>query len=146
MKLLRKWHLRHVENDDCVTIDAKISNPLNRKKTEKIEFLVDTGASGCAIDQATADKLGLESSGVVEAVLADGSVKHVGAAFVVLEIAGRRLYTWTVIDVGFQPILGLDVMLVLGVHIDVPERKVLIPYKRLKTRRIRLATNIHWLK
>jgi len=139
---LKKWHIRQIENQEHIFIDAKIANPLEPKKAEKVEFLVDTGASGCAISKALAEKLGLEQSGVVEAGLADGTVKRVKAAYILIEVAGRKLYTWTIYDEGFTPILGLDVMRVLGVHIDVPEKKVLIPYKRLKLRRIRLATNM----
>lgn len=139
---LKKWHIRRVENEEYIFIDAKIANPLEPKKAEKVEFLVDTGASGCAIGKELAEKLCLEQAGVVEAGLADGSVKRVKAAYIVIEIAGRKLYTWTIYDEGFAPILGLDVMRVLGVHIDVPEKKVLIPYRRLKLRKVRLTTNM----
>lgn len=128
-----------IEDEDCIMVDAKVANPLHHKKMVKAEFLVDTGANGCAISQELADKLELKSCGTVEAVLADGSVKRVSAAYIVLEIAGRKLYAWSVIDSGFQPILGVDVMDVLDVHIDVPKRKVLIPLKRLKPRLIRLS-------
>jgi len=135
---LRKWHIKHLENEDYIFVDAKIANPLNPKKTEKIEFLVDTGATGCAINADLAEKLGLEASGSVDVGLADGSSKRVKAAYVLVEIGGKKLYTWTIYDKGFQPILGLDVMRVLGVHVDVPERKVLVPCKGLKFKRVRL--------
>ena len=139
---MHEWHIRQIENVDYIFIDAKIANPFNPKKTEKIEFLVDTGASGCAISSELAEKLGLEPSGMVEAGLADGSVKRVKAAYILIEVAGRKLYTWTIFDEGFTPILGLDVMRVLGVHVDVPQKKVLLPHRHLKIRRIRLTTNM----
>jgi clan AA aspartic protease len=135
---MRKWHIKQIENQDYIFIDAKIANPLDPKKSRKVEFLVDTGATGCAIGEDLADKLGLEASGTVDVGLADGSSKQVKAAYVLIEVGGRKLYTWTIYDKGFTPILGLDVMRILGVHVDVPERKVLVPYKSLKLRRIQL--------
>jgi predicted aspartyl protease len=134
----KKWHVRQVEDKDYIFIEAKVANPLEPKKAEKVEFLVDTGATGCAISSDLAEKLSLEASGTVDVGLADGSSKHVKAAYILIELAGRKLYTWAVYDKGFTPILGLDVMRILGVHVDVPERRVLVPYKSLKLRRIQL--------
>ena len=135
---LKKWHIKHLENEDHIFIDAKIVNPLNPKKSEKIEFLVDTGAAGCAISSDLAERLGLEASGSVDVGLADGSIKRVKAAYILIEIGGKKLYTWTIYDKGFQQILGLDVLRILGAHVDVPERKVLIPCKGFKLKRMRL--------
>ena len=135
---MRKWHIKHVENEDYIYVDAKVANPLDPKKAEKVEFLVDTGATGCAISSELAEKLGLEASGTVDVGLADGSTKRAKAAYILIEVAGRKLYTWAVYDKGFTPIMGLDVMRVLGIHVDVPEKKVLVPYKGLKPKRIRL--------
>jgi hypothetical protein len=70
--------------------------------------------------------------------LADGSSKRVKAAYILIEVGGRKLYTWTIYDKGFTPILGLDVMRVLGIHVDVPEKKVLFPCKGLKLKRVSL--------
>jgi clan AA aspartic protease len=135
---LQKFHVKHIENEDYIFIDAKVANPLNPKRAEKVEFLVDTGASGCAVGSDLAEKLGLEASGTVDVGLADGSTKRVKAAYILIEVGGRKLYTWTIYDKGFTPILGLDVMRVLGIHVDVPEKKVLIPYKGLKLKRVSL--------
>jgi len=135
---LKKWHIKHVENEDYIYVDARVVNPLDPKKAEKVEFLVDTGATGCAISSELAEKLGLEASGTVDVGLADGSTKRAKAAYILIEVAGRKLYTWAVYDKGFTPIMGLDVMRVLGIHVDVPEKKVLVPYKGLKLKRIRL--------
>jgi clan AA aspartic protease len=135
---LQKFHVKHIENEDYIFVDAKVANPLNPKRAEKVEFLVDTGATGCAVGSDLAEKLGLEASGTVDVGLADGSTKRVKAAYILIEVGGRKLYTWTIYDKGFTPILGLDVMRVLGIHVDVPERKVLIPYKGLKLKRVSL--------
>jgi predicted aspartyl protease len=139
---MKKWHIKHIENEDYIFVNGKIANPMDPKKIEKVEFLVDTGATGCAISSDLAEKLSLEASGTVDAGLADGSIKRVKAAYVLVEIGGRKLYTWTIYDKGFMPIIGLDVMRVLGVHVDVPNKNVLIPVKNLRYKRVRLRTGM----
>ena len=139
---MQKFHVRHIENEDYIFVDVKVTNPMDPKKTRKVEFLVDTGASGCAISDELARQLGLEPNGAVDVGLADGSTKRVKASYIVVEIGGRKLYTWTIYDKGFTPILGLDVMRVLGIHVDVPEKKVLVPYKGLKFKHVRLYMNM----
>jgi len=139
---MQKFHVRHIKNEDYIFVNVKVTNPLDPKKTKKTEFLVDTGASGCAISEKLAKELGLEANGSVDVGLADGSTKRVKASYIVVEIGGRKLYTWTIYDEGFTPILGLDVMRVLGIHVDVPEKKVLVPYKGLKFKHVRLYMNM----
>ena len=139
---MQKFHVRHIENEDYIFVDVKVTNPMDPKKSRKAEFLVDTGASGCAISEELAQQLGLEANGAVDVGLADGSTKRVRASYIVVEIGGRKLYTWTIYDKGFTPILGLDVMRVLGIHVDVPEKKVLVPYKGLKFKHVRLYMNM----
>jgi len=140
---MRGWHIKQIENKEYIFVNCKIANPLKPQKTEKIEFLVDTGASGCAISQELADKLELEPMGSVEAGLADGSFKRVKATYILIEVGGKKLYTWTIYDKGFSPILGIDVMRALGAHIDVPSKNLLLPCKSLKLGKIRLFTNFH---
>lgn len=147
MRLTRlKYTIRHIENEDYIFIEGKVLNPLDPSKSEKVEFLVDTGASGCAVSEDLAEKLGLEEKGYVDVGLADGSSKRVKQAFIVIELAGKKLYTWTIYDKGFTPILGIDVMRVLGIHIDTPEKKVLIPYKGIKVKRLHLYANFKFLE
>jgi predicted aspartyl protease len=134
--------VRHIENEDYIFVNVKVTNPMDPKKTKKAEFLVDTGASGCAISEELAKELGLEANGTVDVGLADGSTKRVNASYIVMEIGNRKLYTWTIYDEGFTPILGLDVMRVLGIHVDVPEKKVLVPYKGLKLKHVHLYMGI----
>jgi len=136
------WYIRHVGDEDYIFITAKVANPMEPAKAEKLEFLVDTGASGCAIPESVAEKLGLEHKGYVDAGLADGSVKRVKATYVLLEVAGKRLYTWTIFGEGFQPLLGVDVMRVLGVHLDVPEKKMLVPFRHFKVKNVFLTTGM----
>jgi hypothetical protein len=78
----------------------------------------------------------------VDAALADGSVKRVKATYIGIEIRGRKILTWTIYDKGFTPIIGLDVMRVMGFHIDAPDKRVLLPLRRLRIKKLRLVTGI----
>ncbi|MEM3579284.1 MAG: retropepsin-like aspartic protease [Candidatus Bathyarchaeia archaeon] len=139
---LHKWRIKQVNSGDYISLQAKVSNPLQAKPKVNAEFLVDTGATGCAISQKLAEKLGLESVGSVDAVLADGSIQKAKAAYIIIEIDGKHVYAFTIYGEGFTEILGLDVMRALGFHIDVPEKKVLMPHKNIRVKNIRLSTNI----
>jgi clan AA aspartic protease len=136
------WHIRQIEGQDYIFINAKVANPMDMKKSEKVEFLVDTGAMGCAISAELAEKLRLEPSGSADVGLADGSTRRVKTAYIVIEIGGRKIYTWTIYEKGFSPILGIDIMNALKFHVDVPERKVLIPYKGLNVKHLHIYTGM----
>ncbi|MEM2129998.1 MAG: aspartyl protease family protein [Candidatus Bathyarchaeia archaeon] len=122
----------------CIRIDAVVSNPVNPDLKQKVDFIVDTGAVGCAIPIEVAKKLRLESRGQVEAVMADGSQRTVDVSFAVLQLGGKRLYAWIAYGKGFDALLGIDVMEVLGVHVDVPNRKLLMPVDRFDVKRCRI--------
>jgi len=125
---VKKWYIKTLDGKDYIFADAYIANPMDPNKREKLSFLVDTGAFGCAIPEDVALKLNLDLKGYVDAGLAYGTVKkNVKATYILIELAGRKVYTWTVYDVGFEPILGIDVMRVLGAHLDVPAKQILTP-------------------
>lgn len=129
---MKRFRMKNLDGKDYIFINATVANPVNPSLKEKIEFLVDTGAEGCAIPEETMKKLKLESKGTAEIGLADGSVKQVDATFILLEIAGKKLYTLSIFGRGFEPIIGIDVMKVLGIHVDVPNRSTLIPLRMIR--------------
>jgi clan AA aspartic protease len=137
-----KMHVRRVEDKSYIYVEAKIANPLNPKKAETVEFLVDTGAEECAISAELAEKLGLEPKGTANVELADGSSKRVKLTYVLLDIAGKKFYTWALYDKGFTPILGMSIMDSLGFHLDIPKKKVLMPVKSFKVKRVRLRVGL----
>jgi len=139
---IHKWKVKSIGSNEYIVVKGTVINPLNPEKKEKVEFLVDTGASGCAIPTDLARKLELQQMGYVDAALADGSVKRVKATYIAVEINKKKILTWTVYDKNFTPILGLDVMRVMGFHIDTPEKKVLVPLKKLRIKKLRLSTGI----
>lgn len=142
MLKLRKWNIKKASSNDYISLEAKVWNPLQPKNKFKREFLVDTGATGCAISQELAEKLGLESVALLDVVLADGSVQKAHAAYMMIEIDGKHVYAFTIYGEGFTEILGLDVMRALGFHIDVPEKRVLLPHRKFRLRNIRLTSNM----
>jgi len=135
--------VKNIGNEDYISVNGKVANPFFPKKKEKVEFLVDTGASGCAIPLSLAKKLELEEMGYVDAGLADGTVKRVKATYILIEVAGKKVFTWTIFDRGFTPIIGLDIMRILGIHIDVPNKNILIPFKGLNIKKLRITTGLH---
>lgn len=137
-----RWNVKKASSQDYIGVEAKVWNPLHPKPKVKREFLVDTGATGCAVSKELAETLGLESIALLDVVLADGSVQKAHAAYMMLEIDGKHVYAFTIYGEGFTEILGLDVMRALGFHIDVPEKRVLLPHRKFQIRNVRLSSNI----
>lgn len=129
---VKRLHIKKVGGEDFIYVDVKVSNPDDPRRSKRLEFLVDTGAAGCALPKSIADDLGLEPRGVVEVGLADGSYVRASSSYVLLESGGRKVYTWAVVGEGFEPILGIDVMKILKIHVDVPQRDALVPLKHFK--------------
>lgn len=129
---VKRFYIKKIGGEDFVYVNVKVSNPDKPELSKRLDFLVDTGAAGCALPKAVADELNIEPKGIVDVGLADGRYVRAAAAYILLESSGRRVYTWAVINEGFEPILGIDVMRILKIHIDVKERETLIPLRRLK--------------
>ena len=140
---IKRFHVKRSGENEFVYIAVKVSNPNKPKISVKEDFLVDTGAAGCAIPTKLAEKLGLQPQGVVDVGLADGRSVKAKAAYILLELGRRKVYTWAIFASGFELILGIDVMRILGLHIDTPERKALIPLKHLKINSLTLNNNFH---
>lgn len=79
---------------------------------ERIEFLVDTGATGTAIPQALADKLGLRTEGRVRSATAGGEVTGTLARVDVALDGGPRVERLRVVVLPrlAAPLLGMDVL------------------------------------
>ena len=141
---IRKFHVRKVSGNEFVYVNVKVSNPNKPEKNVKREFLVDSGAAGCAIPASLAEKLGLEGRGVVDVGLADGRSIKAYATYVLLEVGRRKVYTWAIFGENFEPILGVDVMKILGFHIDVPAKNVLVPLRHFKVNSMIVDNNFHF--
>lgn len=140
---IKKFHLHNLSSNNFTYIDVKVSNPDNPKHSIKCSFLVDTGAAGCAIPKEIAEELGLQERGSVDVGLADGRSIKASATYVLLETSGRKVYTWAIIGEGFEPILGVDVMKILKIHVDVSEKQPLIPLKRFRVNAITMNNNFN---
>jgi clan AA aspartic protease len=140
---IKHMRIYSLSKDGFIYANAKVRNPSNPKLSAALEFLVDTGASGCAIPESLAEKLALEQKGLVDVGLADGRSVKAKATYVWLEIGGRSVYTWCIYGEGFEPILGIEIMEGLGFHLDVPERRALLPLRRLRVNALVMENNFH---
>ena len=79
---------------------------------ERIEFLVDTGATGTAIPQVLADKLGLRTEGQVRSSTAGGDVIGALARVDLALDGGPRIERLRVVVLPqlAAPLLGMDVL------------------------------------
>ena len=127
-----------------VHADVTVINPLRQSLRQNVKFIADTGAVGCVIPESIAKKLKLQSRGKIVAVMADGSQKPLDTSFAVLEFAGKRLYAWVAYAKGFDALLGVDIMEVLGIHVDVPNKNLLMPVKHFSIKNFILA--LGWKK
>jgi predicted aspartyl protease len=139
MQGIRSMKLSRDDKDEYVKIAVTVSNPMDLRLRERVNFIVDTGAMGCTLPREVAERLKLEDRGEVDAVMADGRVTTAKVAFALLEIGGKRLYTWVAYGPGFDALLGLDVMRILKVHVDVPAKDILTPLKHLKIGRLTVS-------
>lgn len=79
----------------------------------RVDFLIDTGATGTAMSAAMADELELPSLGTVRSVTAGGVVTgNVVAADVELQggVTAQRLRVVALPGLGERPLLGMDVL------------------------------------
>jgi clan AA aspartic protease len=107
-----------------------VANPRDLDKQMRLRFLVDTGASGTVIPREVAEKLDLEiiGEGVVE--LADGSQMKTKLTFLYMKFGGEHLFTIASYNGCTTPLLGFDVMSVLGLQLDVARKRFLKPIRR----------------
>ena len=110
--------------------EAIIANPKNLRKQVRLNFLVDTGSSGTAIPREVAKQLKLEPIGKGWIQLADGSKVKIQLAYLYLKINGDNVFTICSYNGCADPLLGFDVMHVLGLHIDTEKKRLLRPIRR----------------
>lgn len=140
---VRKFHVKKLSGGDFVYMEVKVANPEDPNSAKRVDFLVDTGAAGCAIPKSLADELGLQEKGVVDVGLADGRSVKASACYVLLEVNRRKIYTWAIVGEGFEPILGIDVMKILKIHVDVPVRSPLMPLRNFKAKSITIKSRLN---
>jgi len=121
-------------NEAAIRAEGLLVNPKNPKLKVKVSFLIDTGADGSMISQKLAKKLGLEPIGTVGCELADGTEISIDLAYAYINIAGEGVFALVGIAPAndFDPLLGFDIMEVLQLQIDITNKRLLKPWKRIK--------------
>jgi clan AA aspartic protease len=107
-----------------------VANPRDLKKQVRLRFLVDTGSSGTVIPRRVAELLNLQCVGQGLVELADGSKIKTKIAYLYLQIDHEHVFTLASYDGCKTPLLGFDVMSVLGLQIDVNRKRILKPVRR----------------
>jgi len=138
MKRNRKVSLKieETQEETAVYQDILVANPKNLKKQMRLRFLVDTGCSGSAIPEKVARELGLECIGVGDVVLADGTKIRTKIAYTYLRIDNEHVFTLVAYDGCDKPLLGFDVMSLLGLQVDTGKKQVFKPLRRFTLRSI----------
>ena len=92
--------------------------------------MVDTGPTGTVIPRKVAEKLGLECIGEGFVELADGSQVKTKLAFLHMKLGSEHVFTLASYNGCTTPLLGFDVMSVLGLQLDVGRKRFLKPVRR----------------
>jgi len=98
-------------------------------KELEVEALIDTGTNRLIVPKDVADALGLKPLFKVEAELANGSVKEVDVAPIVVEIMGRRAPDYAVVVEKGEVCVGAETLETLGLAVD-PVTGELYPTRR----------------
>lgn len=108
-------------------LEIQVGNPASPEVTEKVEFLVDSGAIYSVVPKPILEKLGIKSIGEQEFRLADGT-KVVRKKGIALFKYGERVGGADVIfgEQGDHTLLGAFTLEALGLMLD-PLRRELKP-------------------
>ena len=117
-----------------------VANPKDLKKQMKLRFLVDTGCSGSAIPLRVAKALNLECVGEGEAILANGKTVKIKVAYVYMKIDDEHVFTLIGYDGCEEPLLGFEIMNILGLQVDTAKKQLLKPMKRFTLKKLHLRS------
>ena len=110
---------------ELTALEVEVANPGNPRVTEKLEFLIDSGAIYSVVPTPILKKLGIKPIGSQEFRLADGSkiVRKKGGAFFKY---GRRVGVADVVfgERGDYVLLGVLTLEALGLALDPLRRKL----------------------
>ena len=99
-----------------------------------IEVWVDTGFTGdLVLPQSIIDRLGLEKSGSVDAILADGSQKELSMFSCLIEWFGKTSSLEIIANDGDYPLLGVGLLLGLELRVDYRNLKLSLTPAERKT-------------
>ena len=100
------------------------------KRTARVRFLVDTGATSTILPRAVADRIGApELAQRFDVSLADGRRKRLPACAVGILVSGRRGPTTVLVIPRGEPLLGVETLESLGLKVN-PEKGRLEPSRR----------------
>ncbi|MEM1226869.1 MAG: clan AA aspartic protease [Planctomycetota bacterium] len=93
----------------------------------EVEVWIDTGFTGdLVIPRSSIDELGLQQSGSVDAVLADGSQTELQTYSCVIEWFGKARNLEVIANDGEYPLLGVGLLLGLELRVDYRNLKLML--------------------
>lgn len=104
-------------------VKARLSDPY-KKRTEEIEFLVDTGAAYMVVPPSLAKELELQPVQKTRVTLADKREVDAGYAFAYVNVLGREAPVVVLIFESPVPLLGTFTLQVLGLEVDPTREEV----------------------
>ncbi len=108
-----------------VSADVIISNPADRNKCWRGQFLVDTGATDSLVPRQYLEAIGIQPEAQRTYVLADGTEIRMDVAIARIEVMGE-IVGGTVLfgDENTDPLLGVTALESLGIIIDPLNRQL----------------------
>ncbi|MDE0043809.1 MAG: clan AA aspartic protease [Candidatus Poribacteria bacterium] len=117
-----------------VNANVIVSNPANRNRHWKGQFLVDTGATDSLVPRQHLEAIGIRPEGQRTYVLVDGTEIRMDIAVARIELMGE-IVGGTVLfgDERAEPLLGVTALESLGIEIDPLNQQLRkLPAVRLK--------------
>ena len=116
------------------TANVIISNPANRNRRWKGQFLVDTGATISLVPRQHLEAIGIRPEGQRTYVLADGTEIRMDIAVARIELMGEIVGSTVLFgDENTVPLLGVTALESLGIEIDpLNQQPKKLPAVRLK--------------
>ena len=95
------------------------------RKEKKVSMFVDTGATRTVIPYKLAEEVGSLASGIkAKAKYANGNIREVDTASVVIKVLDRETPELILLDDVEEPILGVYTLEALGLKVDPEEGKI----------------------
>lgn len=105
-----------------VSIQSRVGS-----NAREVEVWIDTGFTGdLVIPRSSIDELGLQQSGSVDAVLADGSQTELQTYSCVIEWFGKARNLEVIANDGEYPLLGVGLLLGLELRVDYRNLKLML--------------------
>lgn len=115
----------------ALTVEVTVANLADRSRRDKIDLLVDTGATFTVLPPELCEELGVETEFTRRLRTADGRVLERQQGLAYVEVDGHAATVPVIMGGnGDMPVLGVTSLEILGLAFD-PVRRELVPSEHL---------------